>query len=372
MNNNENKQNFERMPEDERFQSAIFNDNFENRDEVYDQLKKREKKQQKTIFIIAGIVIAIIILANAISFIIFSDDMFSFKSYRWIEAQANAQTIKVAVDTYKAKNNGDISGLDSPKGTLSQGFVPGSRLLKKLQISPYTFMQSFDAEDFSLQFLTDGKDGEYILIVDAAGGSAGGISGRGPKKGVGTYDSLTGAWTGKMAGLSVPNINTVNNPLGNMQFVSPPQIPPPPVVNNGGWLQTRRNNYEQYPDEMKPDWEMWAEAKTAVGTIKAAVDTYRAKNNGDISSLDEPKGTLAQGFAMFSPLLKKLRLDNLTFEELEYFDPDNFTLELINDGKDGHYIIIVNATEGGGMSLSGPAGTGFYNSQTNEWTGDLE
>ena len=135
-------------------------------------------------------------MANLINFIFNGEDLFNFKSIKWVEAQANTQSIINAIETYKVMNVGDISGLDNPKGTLSQGFVPGSTLLKKLNLSPYTFMQSFDAEDFTLAFKTDGTDGEYIIIVDAAGGSAGGISGRGPKSGTAEYDSQSGKYSG--------------------------------------------------------------------------------------------------------------------------------------------------------------------------------
>ena len=116
----------------------------------------------------------------------------------------------------------------------------------------------------------------------------------------------------------------------------------------------------------------WSEAKTAVCTIKSAVDTYRAKMAGDISRLDVPKGTLAEGFVSGSKLLEKLKLEHVSFKDFQYFDADDFTLEFINDGKDGLYIVKVKATEGGGMSLNGPAGSGSYNSKTSEWTGNLQ
>jgi len=108
-----------------------------------------------------------------------------------------------------------------------------------------------------------------------------------------------------------------------------------------------------------------SEGKTAVGTIKAAVDTYRAKMHGDISSLNEPTGLLAEGFAPGSKLLEKLRIEDDAFAELEYWDPKDFTLEFVTDGKDGFYIIKTVPSCDEAIENSGPI---TYNSQTQKWT----
>jgi len=114
----------------------------------------------------------------------------------------------------------------------------------------------------------------------------------------------------------------------------------------------------------------WSEAKTAMGTIKAAVDQYSANNNGDISGLDEPKGSLKYGFVSGSNLLFKLKLEDTAFESLQYFDAEDFSLEFTTDGKDGSYIITVTSQKGGGNSGIGPEGIIIYNSDTNEWKED--
>ena len=121
-----------------------------------------------------------------------------------------------------------------------------------------------------------------------------------------------------------------------------------------------------------PDNYEWTEAKTVVGILKSSLDTLATKNDGDLSDLDEPNGNLKEGFTLYTNLYEKLMIEPGAFENLHYFDADDFSIEFVNDGKDGYYIITVNSKKGGGLTGTGPAGSGSYNSQTNEWTGDLE
>ena len=84
------------------------------------------------------------------------------------------------------------------------------------------------------------------------------------------------------------------------------------------------------------------------------------------------KDYLNEGVYPGSRLLKEIRLDDSAFSRFYYFDEDDFSIQFINDGKDGLYIIKVKATEGGGTSFDGPAGTGSYNSQIGQFTGMLK
>ena len=123
------------------------------------------------------------------------------------------------------------------------------------------------------------------------------------------------------------------------------------------------------------DESEWSEAKVGVGTIKASVDTYKAKMGGDISSLDVPKGTLAEGFVSGSKLLEKLKLEHVSFEVFQYFEAEDYVLEFTTDGKDGFYKISVDVKRsiGRGLSGNGPkSGTGEYDSQTGKYSGNLQ
>jgi len=139
----------------------------------------------------------------------------------WFEAGSNCNNIKQAVDVYKAKHSDDLSSL---KDLLNEGFVKGSKLIKELGWLEGTFdyLQFFDRESFSLEFLTDGKDGHYIIKVDTSKGK-GGPSGRGPKEGVGTYESKTDTWTGKL--------ESYGKMMSQMpRYEEPPELPFPPKL----------------------------------------------------------------------------------------------------------------------------------------------
>ena len=115
----------------------------------------------------------------------------------------------------------------------------------------------------------------------------------------------------------------------------------------------------------------WSEAKTAVGTIRSAVDTYKAKMGGDISSLG------LTGFSSGDNDLVLLKLDDDAFEELQYFNSEDFvmTWDAVNgagDGTDGEYIITVTGVANHGQSANGPTGSGTFTSATGAWSGDLQ
>lgn len=198
----EPEKNDNEIPESERerFRSAVFEDSFHERDKVFAELKKRQKKQEKIIIIVAVVASSLMLILFVVNLIFSSDDLFPYQSMKWSEPKTACGTIKAAVDTYRAKMSGDISGLDTPKGELAEGFVSGSQLLAKLRLHDLAFegLQYFDSDDFVLEFVTDGKDGEYIITVDAAIGINGGASGTGPSSGTGSYNSATGKWTGSL------------------------------------------------------------------------------------------------------------------------------------------------------------------------------
>jgi len=112
----------------------------------------------------------------------------------WSEAKVIVGEIRYGLDVYSARNDGDISDLN-----VSDGFVQDSDLIEKLDLNfeMFTKIEYFDFDDFSVEFVTDGKDGKYIIKVDASNGS-GGTTGEGPKEGIGSYNSKTGEWTGML------------------------------------------------------------------------------------------------------------------------------------------------------------------------------
>ncbi len=108
---------------------------------------------------------------------------------KWSEAQTSASALKRAVEVYKAKYGGNLSGLAEGNG-LNLSF-------DKLKLSPvaFTALQFFDAIDFIFTFETNGTDGHFIITVTASGG---GLSNAGPQAGVGFYRSLDNTWNGNL------------------------------------------------------------------------------------------------------------------------------------------------------------------------------
>ena len=119
-----------------------------------------------------------------------------------------------------------------------------------------------------------------------------------------------------------------------------------------------------YTNDWKVDSPSW-EGKTTIGTIKAAMDTYKAKRHGDLSGLIEPENLISQGFGPGSKLLFELRIENNDFAELKYWDPKDFSVELINDGKEDYYIVYVIPSK---EKTKEEAGIITYNSQTVSWS----
>ena len=117
--------------------------------------------------------------------------------------------------------------------------------------------------------------------------------------------------------------------------------------------------------------EQWKEAKIAVAAIRAAIDVYNAQKLGDLTGL---KDMLADGFKQDSPLIKEIQMDDSDLKTLQYFDREDFSMEFINDGTDGEFLIKVDASKGkGGKSGEGPKkGTGSYNSAADEYSGMLK
>ena len=128
---------------------------------------------------------------------------------------------------------------------------------------------------------------------------------------------------------------------------------------------------EKYKQQSLGEWD---EAKRIVNALNFVVFMYKDENKGDISGLDNPPGTLKNGFANNSKLCQDLSFRYEVFESLKYFDVEDFSLEFVTDGKDGKYIIKVDASKGkGGKNGKGPTeGTGSYNSKTHEWSGKLK
>ncbi len=116
------------------------------------------------------------------------------------------------------------------------------------------------------------------------------------------------------------------------------------------------------------DDSKWSEAKTAVGTIKASVDTYKAKMSGELAALPA-----VNGFAPASTLLVELKLADDAFSTLQFFDAADFTMTVVDNVAPiaDTYTVTCTAVAGGGQSLNGPGGTGTYDSSAGSYTGDL-
>ena len=113
----------------------------------------------------------------------------------------------------------------------------------------------------------------------------------------------------------------------------------------------------------------WSEAKNAVGTIKAAVDPYKAAKGGELAAL-----SAAAGFAPTSALLTELKLADDAFSTLQYFDAADFSMTVVDNVSPiaDTYTVTCTAVAGGGQSLNGPGGTGTYTSATGQYTGNLQ
>ena len=111
---------------------------------------------------------------------------------KWSEAKTATSMLKRTVETYSAKFGDDISGLVEADGTALS--------FAKLKISPnaFTTLQFFDAGDIQFSWETDGKDGDFVIQVDASTVVGGGLSGVGPRTGIGFYRSLDNSWNGQM------------------------------------------------------------------------------------------------------------------------------------------------------------------------------
>ena len=115
----------------------------------------------------------------------------------------------------------------------------------------------------------------------------------------------------------------------------------------------------------------WNGPKTAVSTIKAAVETYKAKHDGDLSRLQKLPSTFIKG----SELLKELRLVDDAFENLQYSDSEDYYLIIIDGENSDNFVIVYNAEIGTGQGLSKKGlseGISKYDSRTNEWSGIFE
>ena len=123
------------------------------------------------------------------------------------------------------------------------------------------------------------------------------------------------------------------------------------------------------------DDSKWSEAKTAVGTIKASVDTYKAKMSGDLTGLTVIPGIVGDGFVLDSDLLVELKLARDAFTTLQYFDALDFTMAIVGVATAGTYSISVDAAGSavGGQSANGPTtGSGTYTSIDGQYSGPLQ
>ena len=116
----------------------------------------------------------------------------------------------------------------------------------------------------------------------------------------------------------------------------------------------------------------WSEAKTAVGTIKAAVDPYYAKTQGDLGDLNSGAPMTDAGN------LALLKLDPAAFDSLQYFFATNFVLNIVPGAvgppvvPDTYTIVVGPVLAGGGQSGNGPDGQCTYDSSVGTYTLDLQ
>lgn len=80
------------------------------------------------------------------------------------------------------------------------------------------------------------------------------------------------------------------------------------------------------------DDSKWSEAKTACGTIRQALDVYKAKKSGSLAAVNGAQ-TIDAAFC------DETRLDAGQFDNLKYFDADDFAIAV--DSATGTYTITV-------------------------------
>lgn len=87
--------------------------------------------------------------------------------------------------------------------------------------------------------------------------------------------------------------------------------------------------YQGIIDESK-----WSEARMAIGSIRTAISTYKAKQSGSLAGLSA---------GPISNLANVVKLDANSFNSLKYFRSEDFTLESI-DANSGTYTIKCDGT----------------------------
>ena len=105
-----------------------------------------------------------------------------------------SSVISNAVKNYQDKNkNQNISALDTPVGTMKKGFINGSPLFEQLDLNTESFKQfeNLNVNDFYLEFVNDGKDGQYNIVCEPARGKQNGVSEKGPVDGFFEFNPKT-------------------------------------------------------------------------------------------------------------------------------------------------------------------------------------
>ncbi len=84
------------------------------------------------------------------------------------------------------------------------------------------------------------------------------------------------------------------------------------------------------------DDSKWAEARSAVGTVRSALDVYKCRHSGRLPGLSagEPVMSQARTFA----------LEAHTLGDMKYFDTADFTFESL-DTSTGHYTIAITGSK---------------------------
>ena len=95
--------------------------------------------------------------------------------------------------------------------------------------------------------------------------------------------------------------------------------------------------------------------------ISSAIEDYKTQiGSDDLTGLDAPVGTRIAGLIPDSPLFNKLKLTHDDFNSLANFDMEDFSIEFVNNGGDGKFIVVCEVSKGKrrGKSGNGPV-SGF-------------
>ncbi len=134
---------------------------------------------------------------------------------------------------------------------------------------------------------------------------------------------------------------------------------------DGAWLI---DVFGVYSLEKTMQKMFWKEAKTALGAVRSAIGIHKAKNKGELPDI------FSYEWKKLSEILGKIKFETTAFNELQYFDADDFWYRTFSY-KDGNFfeiICLANMGSKGGTSGKGPKkGCLIYDERENKWTKDF-